>query len=218
MLDAYGTAQWAGTPARREPIAAVAIAPTKGDFPGVSAPLAPPRPVSIRCPPAKWSPLLWYSDRTIENRSARCACRGNSSVNSNPGTFVRMGFQIPRYSAGASGFMSYMSMCPGPPSSQIRMTDVFLPPPSGDPSRAFKIVGNPTDAIPARPTCTKLRRVRPSQYRPVDSAETRNIASLLALAGKPPFDPGPAIGPSPGMPLGSTLFYMSTGGGGQFER
>ena len=44
---------------------------------------------------------------------------------SKPGTRVRIGRQMPRYSAGASGFMSYMSRWLGPPSSQIRMTDVL---------------------------------------------------------------------------------------------
>ena len=41
-----------------------------------------------------------------------------------PGTLVRIGRKSPRYSAGASGFMSYVSMCGGPPGSQMKMTDV----------------------------------------------------------------------------------------------
>ena len=75
---------------------------------------------------------------------------------------MRIGFQMPRYSAGASGFMSYMSMWPGPPSSQIRMTDVFLLV-SFDASFARRSWGIPTAAIPATPSCRKLRRLRPSQ-------------------------------------------------------
>ena len=51
--------------------------------------------------------LVWqWSDRTTENLSVTFACLGNFSVMSNPGTLVRIGFHRPRYSAGASGFMS----------------------------------------------------------------------------------------------------------------
>ncbi len=64
----------------------------------------------------------------MENLSVTLACLGNISVMSNPGTLVRIGFQMPRYSLGASGFMSYRSMWLGPPSSQIRMTEVFFVP------------------------------------------------------------------------------------------
>ena len=38
--------------------------------------------------------------------------------------FVGMGCISPRYSSGASGFRSYVSMWLGPPCNQIRMTDV----------------------------------------------------------------------------------------------
>src|SRR5262245_38957901 len=43
-----------------------------------------------------------------------------------PGTTVLIGLNAPRYSAGASGFMSYVSMCGGPPGSQRKMTDVSV--------------------------------------------------------------------------------------------
>src|SRR5437763_8151962 len=42
-----------------------------------------------------------------------------------PGTFVLMGLNSPRTSAGAFGLRSYMSMCDGPPACQMRMTDFF---------------------------------------------------------------------------------------------
>ena len=82
-----------------------------------------------------------------------------------PGTFVLIGRQMPRYSAGASGFMSYVSMWPGPPSSHSRMTDVsLLPPVTADASaRARRMVLRGADAMPATPICRKCRRERPSQ-------------------------------------------------------
>src|SRR5436190_2072293 len=99
-----------------------------------------------------------------------------------PGTLVLIGVQRPRYSAGASGFMSYISMCPGPPSSQRRMTDVsFLDKPAAaEAACTWRSCGKPTAAIPATPSCKKLRRDCPSQYlgltRP---ASMRNMAGLL---------------------------------------
>ena len=59
--------------------------------------------------------------------SAIFACRGNSSQTSMPGTLVLIGMNSPRYSLGASGFMSYISMCGGPPGSQTKITEVSLP-------------------------------------------------------------------------------------------
>jgi len=48
-----------------------------GNFCAVFAPLTPMSfVVSIRCPPAKWSPVLWCSDRTTENLSVTWACFG----------------------------------------------------------------------------------------------------------------------------------------------
>ena len=40
-----------------------------------------------------------------------------------PGADVSTGLKVPRYSAGASGFMSQVSMCDAPPLSQMRMAD-----------------------------------------------------------------------------------------------
>jgi hypothetical protein len=39
-----------------------------------------------------------------------------------PLTFVLIGLYAPRYSAGASGFMSNVSWCGGPPGSHTKMT------------------------------------------------------------------------------------------------
>ena len=51
------------------------------------------------------------------------ACSGRCSLISMPGTFVVIGLNSPRNSAGASGLRSYMSMWLGPPASQSRITD-----------------------------------------------------------------------------------------------
>ncbi len=40
-----------------------------------------------------------------------------------PGTFVEMGWNVPRISFGASGFKSHMSMWLGPPSSMKKIQD-----------------------------------------------------------------------------------------------
>src|SRR5579862_7219612 len=56
--------------------------------------------------------------------SAIFVCIGKCSHTSMPGTLVRTGRKSPRYSAGAFGFMSYISMCGGPPGSQMKMTAV----------------------------------------------------------------------------------------------
>src|SRR5688572_20861058 len=54
--------------------------------------------------------------------SACLASCGRCSQMSMPGTFVLIGLNAPRNSAGASGFMSNVSWCGGPPGSQTKMT------------------------------------------------------------------------------------------------
>jgi hypothetical protein len=50
--------------------------------------------------------------------------------------------------------------------------------PDDERSVARNTSANPTEAIPATPTCTKLRRLSPSQYRPErPPALIRNIGS-----------------------------------------
>src|SRR5687768_5346628 len=98
-----------------------------------------------------------------------------------PGTFVRIGVQRPRYSIGASGFMSYKSMCPGPPSSHIRMTAVsFAAGAMAAAAFARKSAGSEIDAMPDIANWTKFRRVRPSQYFGVGPASILSMAGLLA--------------------------------------
>ena len=64
------------------------------------------RPVIIRLWPPPWSLKSCEIERMSENRSATFVCSGKSSVTSMPGTLVFTGLKSPRYSAGASGFMS----------------------------------------------------------------------------------------------------------------
>ena len=58
---------------------------------------------------------LATSERTTDSLSIIFACIGKCSQMSMPGTFVLIGLNSPRNSAGASGLRSYMSMCDGPP-------------------------------------------------------------------------------------------------------
>jgi hypothetical protein len=53
--------------------------------------------------------------RTIDSLSAICVCIGISSEISMPETFVLIGRNSPRYSVGAAGLRSYVSMWVGPP-------------------------------------------------------------------------------------------------------
>src|SRR4051812_40810356 len=63
--------------------------------------------------------------RTIASLSITPAKSGMYWQISMPGTFVAIGVNSPRISAGASGFISKLSMCDGPPRIQIMMTDLF---------------------------------------------------------------------------------------------
>ena len=54
-------------------------------------------------------------------RSMTFARLGKTSLIWRPGTEVAIGLNSPRTSAGASGLGSKVSMCDGPPASQIRM-------------------------------------------------------------------------------------------------
>jgi hypothetical protein len=82
-----------------------------------------------------------------------------------PGTFVLIGLNSPRNSAGALGFKSYMSIWLGPPACQIRITDrrgVL------DAFSAARRRSNPGSVSPPRarlPTFKNVRRLTPSQVR-----------------------------------------------------
>ena len=77
---------------------------------GTSRPIQPPMP---------WPAFVWQPDRTIASLSMIRDCSGRCSPTSIPGTFVAIGRNSPRNSAGASGFRSYMSRWLGPPACQV---------------------------------------------------------------------------------------------------
>ncbi len=81
--------------------------------------------------------------------------------------------------SGASGFMSYISMWPGPPSSQIMMTDVLrlLP----DCSRAFAYL---RQAEPGKPAAGSLRKPRTTAPVAVNlPAEPRSRLNIANRGG-----------------------------------
>ena len=63
-------------------------------------------------------------ERKIVKRSEILACRGSNSVTRKPGVRVGSVSNGPRYSAGASGFGSYVSRWLPPPRSHTMMTAV----------------------------------------------------------------------------------------------
>src|SRR6516165_11875982 len=81
-------------------------------------------PVKSSIDPSLWADISWCSERTSEYLSACRARSGKSSQISIPATLVWMGEKGPRYSLGASGFMSQVSSWLGPPHIQNRMTEV----------------------------------------------------------------------------------------------
>ena len=157
---AYGIATFAGMPACRGPIASSRCRRRTGTCPGVHAarsaaagehPMAGREVIAIVVMHrANDAELVGHLGMQREE-FGHLACRARS---------VLIGRQRPRYSGGASGFMSYVSMCPGPPSIQSKMTDVsFFAHRRG--RRFFhpqKAATRPRLPMPARPSCTKLRR------------------------------------------------------------
>ena len=59
-------------------------------------------------------------------RSITLARLGKTSLIFNPGTEVAIGLNSPRTSTAASGLGSKVSMCDGPPASQIKMQFLTL--------------------------------------------------------------------------------------------
>src|SRR5262245_51930090 len=96
--------------------------------------------------------------------SATFAVFGKSSQISIPRTFVRIGWNGPRTSLGASGLRSNVSRWLGPPSSQSRMHDFALPGdlPGAAPRRRDQSASDSPRADNA-PTRSMSRRVTPSQ-------------------------------------------------------
>ena len=112
--------------------------------------------------PPECSFRSWCRLRTIVNLSATRASFGSSSVISMPGTLVRIGWNGPRYSAGASGFRSNRSRWLGPPLAQNRMTENSLST-GGDCSAAKRPASDgctPSDSAPKLrlPSFSHVRR------------------------------------------------------------
>src|SRR5262249_32726188 len=93
-----------------------------------------------------------------------------------PGRLVGIAPKGPRNPRGASGFGSHVSMCPGPPLSQKRMTlrRVVTPDAAAD-SRSLSRSGTVSPPSPSSPAWTKLRRVIPSRS-PAALPKTLSIA------------------------------------------
>ena len=66
--------------------------------------------------------------RTTASLSIIAASFGNSSQIWMPGTFVLIGLNSPRISAGASGLRSHMSWCGGPPGKKTLISDLCVAP------------------------------------------------------------------------------------------
>ena len=76
-------------------------------------------PVCIKWELGKCEEFVCDTVRTIANLSIIDACNGRCSHIRYPGTFVGISLNSPRISAGAVGFMSYVSSWLGPPPRKI---------------------------------------------------------------------------------------------------
>src|SRR5262245_12224548 len=97
--------------------------------------------------------------RTTASLSATIVCIGINSQMSRPGTLVATGANWPRNSAGASGFMSYLSRWLGPPGRQIRITDLGDGPAGAAWLRRRSTSANERLASPQMPARRKRRRL-----------------------------------------------------------
>src|SRR3954471_4403325 len=95
----------------------------------------------------------------------------------------------------------------GPPSSQMRMTRVSREglPDSAAASLSRIRPGRPSEARPATPSCTKLRREYPECSKGQAPASTRSIATLLP---GPAWPAPPTAFPAPD-PFGCRLYYAT---------
>ena len=183
MLTAASEPCWVG-PSRWE-----ATAPIEGYRGLRSLPLAPSRPVSIQWAAAQWSPLPWEKLRITVHLSITLACSGSSSQTSIPGTLEWIGWNAPRNSDGALGFMSKVSSCDGPPCIQTRITD-FLERAAGwsiPADSARSRLGRLSPNVPIAPTCSILRREMWSQNKAAEECWPRMLNMVEALHGCGPF-------------------------------
>src|SRR5438067_1485529 len=81
-----------------------------------------------------------------------------------PAALVAIGWNSPRYSAGALGFMSQVSICDAPPLSQMRIVDLaFFRPP-----------------LAAGAAFTRLGKCRPQNPRPLATRNVRRSTGPVA--------------------------------------
>ena len=100
-------------------------------------------------------------DRTDDQRQVMCLLGQQRQVlaQRTPGAEVAIGWNGPRYSTGASGFMSHMSMCDAPPHRKNRIVDLARPPVVSAAGAAAARCGLP-NCRPANPTPEATRNVR----------------------------------------------------------
>src|SRR5262245_40841528 len=102
----------------------------------------------------------------IDHLSMMPAQRGNMSDSRMPGTFVRMVPNSPRYSAGASGLGSHMSMWLGPPRIHRMMTELRRVAAAEFACASWRnSSASDRPALPSTPALTKPRRLSRSSRR-----------------------------------------------------
>ena len=126
----------------------------------------PSKPVSIQWLALVWSPEPWLTVRSTASRSINRACSGNNSPKWTPGHACRWHRTGRGNPPAASGLGSQVSMWPGPPLSQNRMTLVSFRSAAAPASRSRKNPGRARPPTPSIPACTKLRRVIPHNRWP----------------------------------------------------
>src|SRR5687767_11031869 len=110
--------------------------------------------------------LSWCSERMMASLSPRDASCGSHSEMAIPGAEVAIGRNSPRYSNGASGLRSNVSMWLGPPHSHSTMIDfpleLFAPAVAASKRNSS---GNDKLANPASPSCNRARRFKVPMQR-----------------------------------------------------
>src|SRR5688572_28486101 len=92
-----------------------------------------------------------------------------------PGTFVLIGLNAPRYSTGASGLRSNVSMWDGPPFKLMKIAEVAFAP-FTSPAAAMRRKPESDRPAPTAPTLRKSRRVAPSHVREIAIVNSFEIA------------------------------------------
>ena len=151
-------------------------------------------PVRAIVPAMPWSFDSWCMARSRANRSARAGqARAAARRPACPGTAVAIGSNGPRYSSGASGFMSNVSRWLGPPQSQSTIT-LFACGRESCPAFALMATRSARDSpiAPRPPTWRKALRESPPHVRPRIRPRLNMMRSLRrGRACMPPAAPGP---------------------------